>query len=63
MGIETQFPENLEEALVALEKDDTMVKLLGKEFVERYVVVKKGEMALLDSIPVGMRRQWIIERY
>ncbi|KAI0459917.1 hypothetical protein F5B21DRAFT_202685 [Xylaria acuta] len=63
LGIEKQFPKNLEEALEALEKDDTMVKLLGREFVERYVAVKKGEMKLLNSIPEKMRRQWVIERY
>ncbi|RYC65415.1 hypothetical protein CHU98_g817 [Xylaria longipes] len=63
LGIKKQFPKNLEEALEALEKDDTMVKLLGKEFVERYVAVKKGEMELLNSIPEKMRRQWVIERY
>ncbi|KAI0447494.1 hypothetical protein F4803DRAFT_498351 [Xylaria telfairii] len=63
LGIETQFPKNLEEALVALEKDDTMVRLLGKECVERHVGLKKAEMAMLNSIPGKTRRQWIIERY
>ncbi|KAI0197034.1 hypothetical protein EV127DRAFT_55 [Xylaria flabelliformis] len=63
LGIKNRFPKDLEEALEALEKDNTMVRLLGGEFVKRYVTVKKGEMALLSSIPEKMRRQWIMERY
>ncbi|KAI1753540.1 hypothetical protein F4782DRAFT_539574 [Xylaria castorea] len=63
LGIKTQFPKDLGEALEALEKDDTMVKLLGREFVKAYVAVKKGEIELLNSIPEKMRRQWVIERY
>ncbi|KAI0490590.1 hypothetical protein F4859DRAFT_508390 [Xylaria cf. heliscus] len=63
LGIEEKFPGNLPEALVALQEDETMVELLGREFVERYVGVKKGEMKLLESIPEQMRRQWIMEKY
>ncbi|KAI0201083.1 hypothetical protein F4808DRAFT_138659 [Astrocystis sublimbata] len=63
LGIETKFPASVEEACECLRKDETMVRLLGKEFVERYVAVKKAEVKLYDSIPEDQRTQWVMERY
>ncbi|GAW17389.1 hypothetical protein ANO14919_068460 [Xylariales sp. No.14919] len=63
LGIETQFPGNLEEALEALARDAKMVELLGRDVVERYITVKKAEIELLDSIPEEARRDWVMERY
>ncbi|RWA06323.1 hypothetical protein EKO27_g8782, partial [Xylaria grammica] len=63
LGIETQFPGNLEEALEALARDARMVELLGRDVVERYITVKKAEIELLDSIPEEARRDWVMERY
>ncbi|KAI1122121.1 hypothetical protein F5Y10DRAFT_81779 [Nemania abortiva] len=63
LGITTQLPRTLDEALEALEGDDVMVESLGREIVERYVTVKKAEMKLLESIPEDMRRTWVFERY
>ncbi|KAI0106389.1 hypothetical protein GGR51DRAFT_167895 [Nemania sp. FL0031] len=63
LGITTEFPRTLEEALVALESDSVMIELLGKDVVERYVTVKRAEMALLESIPEDKRLAWVLERY
>ncbi len=63
LGIRTQFPRNLEEALEALTSDVKMVDLLGKDVVERYAAVKKGEIQLLNSLPEEKRRMWVMERY
>lgn len=63
LGIVEQFPASLEEALEALERDDVMVDLLGKDVVDRYVAVKKAEIKLLHSIPEQSRRMWVMERY
>ncbi|KAI1259215.1 hypothetical protein F5Y18DRAFT_410703 [Xylariaceae sp. FL1019] len=63
LGISEQFPSRLEEALQALEKDGTMNSLLGREVVERYVGVKKGELALLNAMSDEDRRMWVMERY
>ncbi|TGJ83964.1 hypothetical protein E0Z10_g4813 [Xylaria hypoxylon] len=63
LGIQKQFPGNLEEALEALTSDAKMVELFGKDVVERYITVKKAEIELLNSIPKEARRNWVIERY
>ncbi|KAI1305754.1 hypothetical protein F5Y03DRAFT_394939 [Xylaria venustula] len=63
LGIQKQFPASLEEALEALAGDAKMVELLGNDFVDRYVAVKKGEIELLNSMPEEARRMWVMERY
>ncbi|KND86405.1 Protein fluG [Tolypocladium ophioglossoides CBS 100239] len=63
LGLRTKLPSSLQEALAALEKDLELRSLLGEEFVERYVAVKKAEIELLESMDEGSRRQWIMERY
>ncbi|GAP83979.1 putative glutamine synthetase [Rosellinia necatrix] len=63
LGIDKMFPGSLDEALEALQSDEVMVKLLGQDFVDRYVTVKKAETGLYESIPEESRRQWVIERY
>ncbi|KAI1419979.1 hypothetical protein F5Y12DRAFT_788615 [Xylaria sp. FL1777] len=63
LGIEKQFPKNLEEALEALTSDVEMVELIGRDVVERYVAVKKAEIQLLNSVPEEERKMWVMERY
>lgn len=63
LGIEKQFPLNLAESLGALQSDEAMAGLFGKEVLERYVAVKTAEMALFYSIPEESRRMWVMERY
>ncbi|KAI1115802.1 hypothetical protein F5Y14DRAFT_460022 [Nemania sp. NC0429] len=63
LGIREQFPANLAESLEALQSDGAMVRLFGKEVVERYVAVKTAEMELFYSIPEESRRMWVMERY
>ncbi|KAI0596354.1 hypothetical protein F4775DRAFT_603969 [Biscogniauxia sp. FL1348] len=63
LNICQMLPANLEEALRALAGDETLVKLLGPEFVRRYIDVKNAELALLNPMSAEQRRQWIMERY
>ncbi|KAI1821865.1 hypothetical protein F4861DRAFT_430751 [Xylaria intraflava] len=63
LGIDTRFPEDLPQALQALESDDLMVKVFGQDVVERYVNVKKAEMELLRPMSKEERRNWVLERY
>jgi glutamine synthetase len=63
LGITTMLPKDLPEALAALENDHNLADLLGLEFVERYIAIKKGEIALLGPMSPEERRQWVMERY
>lgn len=63
LGVEEMFPDNLRDALDVLLTDDELVGLLGREFVQRYVYVKKGELKLLTPMKPEERRTWIMERY
>lgn len=63
LGIKNQFPLNLAESLQALQSDEAMARLFGKEVLERFVAIKKAEMELFCSIPEESRRMWVMERY
>ncbi|KAH7305268.1 hypothetical protein B0I35DRAFT_493227 [Stachybotrys elegans] len=63
LGITTQLPQNLKEALDALQADDRIVELLHPTVVKRHVDIKQGEIALLDSMADEERRQWVIARF
>ncbi|KAI1466175.1 glutamine synthetase/guanido kinase [Daldinia caldariorum] len=61
LGIEEMFPADLREALQALREDESLG--LDPTFVQRYVHVKEGELAILEPMTAEERRQWIMERY
>ncbi|KAI1171821.1 hypothetical protein F4777DRAFT_564123 [Nemania sp. FL0916] len=63
LGIKEQMPRNLGEALGALQKDATMVKLMGEQVVERFVAVKKAEIELMGSMSEADQRTWVLDRY
>ena len=42
-GCEKHLPENLKDAICLMEKSEFMKSVLGKEFVELYVKLKKQE--------------------
>ncbi|RYP71134.1 hypothetical protein DL771_005068 [Monosporascus sp. 5C6A] len=62
LGVSEMFPGNLVEALVALQADKELCQLLHPRFVERYIDVKKAEIALLEPMKPDQRRRWIMER-
>lgn len=62
-GITNRLPGTLEEALGRLHSDKALTQSLGKGFVENYLAVKRGEMAMLKGMGEDERRRWMIERY
>ncbi|ODA76791.1 hypothetical protein RJ55_07306 [Drechmeria coniospora] len=63
LGITTTLPSSLEEALASLQMDTMLCSLLGEEIVERYVAIKRAEIALMQPMDYWTRREWVIERY
>lgn len=63
LGIWERLPASLQEALEALKEDEDMHRLLGAELVERYMLVKRAEMTILEKMGDDERRTWIMERY
>ncbi|RYP31945.1 hypothetical protein DL767_005486 [Monosporascus sp. MG133] len=63
LGVSEMFPMNLMEALEALWADKELCQLLCPRFVQRYIDVKKAELALLEPMKPDERRRWIMDRY
>ncbi|KAH6720798.1 glutamine synthetase [Leptodontidium sp. MPI-SDFR-AT-0119] len=63
LGVKTGLPKNLPTALEILEKDEVLRGLLGEEFVERYVAIKRGELDLFAGMEEAELKIWTIERY
>lgn len=63
LGIVKKLPKDLGEALDALKEHKKLKEWMGVEAVEKYLIMKKNERALMEKIPAGERRQWVIERY
>ncbi|RYP65898.1 hypothetical protein DL769_006184 [Monosporascus sp. CRB-8-3] len=63
LGVSEMLPANLMEALEALWADTELCHLLYPRFVERYIDVKKAELAFLESMNLYQRRGWIMDRY
>ncbi|GAO18813.1 uncharacterized protein UV8b_05925 [Ustilaginoidea virens] len=63
LGINSNLPANIEEALVCLMADDELTNLLGEDVVNRYVAVKKAETRLLKGMGANDRKRWIMDRY
>ncbi|CZT44511.1 related to fluG protein [Rhynchosporium secalis] len=63
LGVKTRLPKTLLSALETLLRDETLVQLLGAEFVERYVATKKGELGLFAGMEKEDLKTWTMERY
>ncbi|KAG5915714.1 hypothetical protein E4U42_007926 [Claviceps africana] len=63
LGINSNLPASIEEALACLDKDEEMSALMGHDLVQRYVEVKKAETKLLRQMDGEARKKWIIDRY
>ncbi|KAG0149993.1 hypothetical protein CROQUDRAFT_39085 [Cronartium quercuum f. sp. fusiforme G11] len=55
--ITNSMPRNLDEALLALEKDTTLVKALGQVFVKAYVSTKKAEAERFKALESDEHRR------
>ncbi|KAH7124728.1 hypothetical protein EDB81DRAFT_872407 [Dactylonectria macrodidyma] len=63
LNITEKLPSSLNEALDVLGQNERLHSLLGRESVERYLVVKRGEISALSSMDSSKHWQWIVERY
>lgn len=64
LNVQTRLPRSIDEALKALQDDDEMCELLGRDLVARYVAVKMAETKMLESMATDeIRSQWVMERY
>ncbi|KAK8008865.1 hypothetical protein PG991_011416 [Apiospora marii] len=63
LGITRELPKDLNQALEFLAADSTLEGLVGREFVQSYVDVKRAELAFLMPMADDERRQWLVERY
>ncbi|KAG6018655.1 hypothetical protein E4U41_003684, partial [Claviceps citrina] len=63
LGINSNLPASVDEALDCLAGDEAMAELLGRELVRRYVAVKRAETELLRDMGADERRKWVIDRY
>ncbi|KAH0604601.1 uncharacterized protein H6S33_006269 [Morchella sextelata] len=63
LGIVKKLPKDLGEALDALKEHKKLKEWVGVDAMEKYLIVKKGERALMETIPAEERREWMLERY
>ena len=63
LGIVYKLPKDLNTSLTSLERNQQLKELLGKDSVERYLIVKRAEAKMLEEMTAEERREWIIERY
>ncbi|KAH7148839.1 hypothetical protein EDB81DRAFT_650162 [Dactylonectria macrodidyma] len=63
LNIRERLPMSISEALKALQLDDELGELLGRDLVERYVAVKTAETGMLEAMGDDERRRWVMERY
>ncbi|PGH12658.1 hypothetical protein AJ79_04157 [Helicocarpus griseus UAMH5409] len=63
LSITTRMPSSLEESLHALESNEELQDLMGKNFVARYIGVRRGEREMLNAMGEEERRNWLIARY
>lgn len=63
LGITKRLPKTLEEALEALKEHKKLREWIGEDAIKKYILVKKGEKTLMEGIPEGDRKNWLMERY
>jgi glutamine synthetase len=63
LGITTPLPKSLSESMAALQADDALQSMLGRDFVRNYLSVKRAERDKLHSMGAEERRAWLVEQY
>jgi glutamine synthetase len=63
LGITSQIPSSIEEALAALKEDPELCRRLGTDIVDRYISTKKAETMSLGKMSGDEQRLWVMERY
>lgn len=63
LGIARKLPISFDEALAALEKDDTLEGALSPDVVKHFVAMKRAEQEMLAKMEEKERHVWLMERY
>lgn len=64
MGLTKPLPTSLEEALKELENDWTWaIRVLGQEYVEWFIALKKAEIESLGKMDVKERRLMMLDLF
>ncbi|KAH7146967.1 hypothetical protein B0J13DRAFT_584380 [Dactylonectria estremocensis] len=63
LNITERLPFSLNEALDVLGQDEQLYSLLGRDSVERYLVVKRAEVNALSLMDSSKHWQWVVKRY
>ncbi|KAM0229838.1 hypothetical protein ACHAPO_009732 [Fusarium lateritium] len=64
MGLTKPLPSSLEEALKELESDiDWAIRVLGREYVEWFIALKKAEIEALSKMEVKERRLFLLDTF
>jgi glutamine synthetase len=64
MGLTEPLPTSLEEALKELESDfDWATRVLGQEYVEWYIALKKAEIQTLSKMGAKERRLLLLDTF
>lgn len=63
LGITKRLPRTLDEALEALKEHKKLRDWIGEDAIKKFFAIKKGEKALMEGIPEGDRKKWLMERY
>lgn len=62
-GIKQKLPTNMSAAYKSLREDQGMRQILGKPFVDHYLMYKETELAVLEELGETKLRNWLIQRY
>jgi glutamine synthetase len=62
-GVTQKMPTRVEESLIALDGDGELREMLADGLVYDYIAMKKSELKMLEDMPEGERRVFLIERY
>ncbi|RMJ26905.1 Developmental protein fluG [Aspergillus sp. HF37] len=63
LGITTPLPKSLSESMAALQADEALQSMLGRDFVRNYLSVKRMERNKLNAMGEEERRTWLVEQY
>lgn len=64
MGLTKPVPASLDEAVKELENDlDWAIRILGREYVEWFVALKKAEIVALSKMETEERRLFLLDTF
>jgi glutamine synthetase len=63
LGIVQRMPTSIEQAVKSLEDDEELAAALAPGLANHYIVMKKAEQEMLNTMTEEERKVWLIERY